>query len=71
LPAAKPRLECLITLLSTQQQQQQQYQSVTLLVENRRGEGGRGGWAEVSLHLGGNPGHVVWTDRVPEQVCAG
>jgi hypothetical protein len=47
---------------------------VALMIENqRRGAGsssaaGRGGGAEVSLHLGGLPGHVLWTDRTPEPV---
>lgn len=80
-PNVTPVLEVQVALVTVQrpdapqQAQQDQYQSVTLLVENRRGQGAGGsgaarasGGAEVSLHLGGMPGHVFWRDRLQEQV---
>lgn len=80
-PGVAPVLEVQVALVTVQRPdapQQDQYQSVTLLVENRRGPGAGGsgaacaaGCAEVSLHLGGMPGHVFWRDRLQEQVGVG
>lgn len=83
-PGVAPVLEVQVALVTVQrpdapqQAQQDHCQSVTLLVENRRGQGAGGsgaaraaGGAEVSLHLGGMPGHVFWRDRLQEQVGVG